>query len=353
MPFEPQRTRDIKLALSSRKQMTFGTALGDALIDERARPTNAEVTQVLKSFRSDIDHIKGDEFAADLQELVRDARRTFAFDLSSWLAAYAAAFGMGKVTSVQPDDVGAPTAWEHTIVFSDPAVSKQVPITTYSEQISTAANLNRKIADAAVNSFNVAGRIGPDAGPMALSIEAIASGIEAAGLATYPALASPEPGLLFNRDVDILLGTEGSPTSIKDRVVEWSVGVGQNLLADQGYFAGSGKFRGRLWHGRRDVNVSLVLFIDGSSDFKDKFDGETKEELKITVTGALIAAAVNHQMTIRLPAIRLPNLAYAEEVGMMTYRIDIGPEGVFRGATLTEPIEFKIINEEASFLGTM
>lgn len=352
MAFEFQRIRDRKLAFSSRKQTANGTALADALLDELVRQTDTAARAITKEFRSDLDQIKGDEFASDLQERRRDLRLTLAADLNSWLAAFAAVFCLGKVTTSQPDVANDPNAYEHIIIpTTPPGDSVLLPVTTLSQQIS--ADINEKLVDMVVRSMTLSGA--NNSAALGLSIEMIGSGIIAAGVASYPALPSPEIGLLFNSDMVISLGPEGSPVDISERIQDWSVTLTNNFDENLSYFPGSGLFRGRFPHGDRRLNASLGVFIKDVDDIKTLFDGTDKKELKFKVEGQLTTGgvAIKHSLELRLPAIRMTGLEPADDSGFGLWRIEIGPEGVMRGASLTEPFQFKIINEEATFLATV
>ncbi len=352
MAFEFQRVRDRKLALSSRKQTANGTALADALIDEAARQTDTAARAITKEFRSDLDQIKGDEFASDLQERRRDLRFTLAADLNSWLAAFAAAFSLGKVTTTQPDVINDPNAYQHIIIpTAPPGDSVLLPVTTLSQRIS--ADLNDKLVDMVVRSMTLSGA--NNSAALGLSIEMIGSGITAAGVASYPALASPEIGLLFNSNMVISLGPEGAPVDISERIQDWSVTLTNNFDENLAYFPGSGLFRGRFPHGDRRLNASLGVFIKDVDDIKTLFDGTDKKELKFKVEGLITTGgtAIKHSLELRLPATRMTALEPADDSGFGLWRIEIGPEGVMRGATLTEPFQFTIINEEPTFLATV
>jgi len=183
-------------------------------------------------------------------------------------------------------------------------------------------------------------------------VELIGSGFEAAGVATYPTLASPEVGPLFNRDMKIYLGTEGSPTEISDRIQEWSIALTNNFKEDLAYYPGSGLFRARFPHGSREATVTLGMFAKDVDDIRTLFDGTTSKEIKFLCAGALAGATQFHTFQARFPATRIVVLDPDSADEFRLWRLHVPPEGIFRGGTLTEPFEFKIINKEATFLAT-
>ena len=60
----------------------------------------------------------------------------------------------------------------------------------------------------------------------------------------------------------------------------------------------------------------------------------------------MIGAAVKHKLEIRLPAVRITALDDALEGNNYVWTLTIGPEGIFKGATLTEPLQITVVNED-------
>ncbi|MBI4462677.1 MAG: hypothetical protein HY653_07220 [Acidobacteria bacterium] len=346
--FEPQRAFDVTWVFSTKKETTYGTALADANLLKRVVLPAVEVGKISKSFRSDLDGFgKGHEFSTELEELTRDLRRSTSFDASSLTSAWVCAFGMGKVTTTQPNPAGNPTAYDHKFTFADPLVSKHAPTTTVYEEFT--ADLKRRLVSLACNEFSLSGR-GRD--PVELAAAWIGSGATSDGALAGGLPALTPQSFLLGPDADILLGPQGAPVSIKDRVLDWSVSVTQNLEADLGYFPGSAKFRGRLWYGPRRVSASLTLFAKEADDILTLFLNDTLRELKINLVGDQIGPGPEvHRALIRLPAVRLTAVDDALEGRHLVYRLEISEAGVFKQAGL-EPLEITVTNTEPSFLTT-
>ena len=350
MAFQPQRTHDIIVVWSPKVQTTFGTGLADGLLTTRVRPRNSDVAKMTKLYRSDLEHIKGDEFATDIQELSRSLSRSLVMDANSNNLGLAFAFAMGGVTTVQPDDIGDPNAWEHTIIFQAQSGGKDAQFTTIHEDVT--ADISQKLVDMVLAEMTLAGGVGPDAGPLELTTNWIGSGVTEAGMAAPPALAA-EKALMFSRDAVFSIGAEGAPVDISEQIREWSLSITQNIDEDGGYFLGSGKTRGRLWYGPRRVSFSFVVHMKETDNIKTLFDGVTKQEIKIEIdTGVLTTGGTveNHTLEIRLPNLILPTLDDADEVGMKTWRVEITPEAIMKGATLTEVLQVIVTNEEIDYL---
>jgi hypothetical protein len=353
MAFNWQRDIDINVAASSRKQGTIGTAHADGLLDEALRLVGPTIPVLSKEFRSDKGYIKGLEWAGDLTDRRHDLRWSPSFDSSSWLLAWAYAFLLGDVTTSQPDIPNDPNAYLHVIIPTRPPTDQPIlPVTTVSVQ--HLADVNQKFADLVAASVTLPG--GNNSAALGLAVEWIGSGVVAAGHASYPALTIPELGLLFNSDMVISLGTEGSPVDISERIQEWSITITNNFKPDLAYYPGSGKFRGRFPHGARDATVQLGVFAKDVDDIKTLFDGTATKEIKFLCLGDLTTGgttqANSHQIQLRFPATRIVTLEPDSGDEFRLWRLNVPPEGVFLGSTLTEPFEIRVINEEPTFLAT-
>jgi hypothetical protein len=350
MAFQAQRVQDITVVMSPKKQLTYGTGLADGLLTVRTRPTNSDAGKMTKIFRSDVDHIKGNEFATKVDELSRSLSRSLTMDANSDNLGIALAFAMGGVVTIQPDMANDPNAWEHTMTFQPSSGTVDAQVTTINEEIT--ADVTQKLVDMAVQDLTLRGVSGPDAGPLVLTTNWLGSGVTEAGMAAVPALA-PELANYFSRDAVFSLGTEGAPTDISEQILEWELGISQSLDNDGGYFLGSGKVKGRTWYGPRRVTFSFVVHMKETDNIKTLFDGVTQQEIKIEIdTGVLTSGgvAINHLLEIRLPQIVIPTLDDAEEIGMKTWRVEIGFESVMTGQTLTEPLQVIVTNEEIDYL---
>ena len=343
--FEPQRAFDTTWLFSPRKESAYGTALADPDLTKHVVASAVEVGKIAKLFRSDLDRFgKGHEFPTELNELARDLRRTTTFDASSLTTAWVCAFALGKVVTSQPNPGGNPSAYDHLITFADPAVSKHAPTTTVYEELT--ADLKRRLVSLACNDFSLSGRARD---PVQVAANWVGSGQTVAGALTpLPALTGQS--FFLGADTDILLGPQSAPVSLKDRVLDWSVSVTQNLDADLGYHPGSGKFRGRLWYGPRRVSAALTFFAREADDLLALFLNDTIQELRIVLSGDVIGPGPEkHQAIIKLPAVRLTAFDDALEGNHIVYRVEINETGVLKQGS-AEPLEITVTNTEPAFL---
>lgn len=343
--FEPQRAFDVTWLFSSRRESAYGTPLADADLTRRVVAPAVELGKLSKLFRNDLDRFgKGHEFATELEELSRDLRRTTSFDASSLTVAWVCAFGMGRVATTQPNPTGNPTAFDHLFTFADPALSKHAPTTTVYEELT--ADLRRRLVSLACNDLALSGR-GRD--PVQLTANWIGSGSTSDGVLTPLPALTPQ-SFFLGRDADVLFGPQGAPVSLRNRILDWSLSVTQNLESDLGYHPGSGLFRGRIWYGARRVSASLTLFAQETDDLLSLFLADTVRELQINLTGDVIGAGPEvHRVALRLPAVRITALDDALEGNHIVYRLEINEAGVLRQPGL-EPLEITVTNTEPSFL---
>ncbi len=343
--FEPQRALDVTWAFSPRKESAYGTALADGDLTRRVVANAVELGKIAKLFRSDLDRFgKGHEFATELEELARDLRRSTSFDASSLTLAWVAAFGMGKVITTQPNPVGNPTAYEHRCIFADPLVTKHAPTTTVYEELT--ADLKRRLVSLACNDFAISGRARE---PVQVAANWVGSGSTSDGaLSPLPALTAQS--FFLGADSDVLYGPQGAPVSLKDRVLDWSVSVTQNLDADLGYHPGSGKFRGRIWYGARRAAASFTVFTKQTDDIVSLFLNDTVRELQFVLDGDVIGPGPEkHHAIIKLPAVRITALDDAQEGNHIVFRVEINESGVLKQGS-NEPIEITVTNTESAFL---
>ena len=147
-------------------------------------------------------------------------------------------------------------------------------------------------------------------------------------------------------DVTIKLGAQGGTVDISERVLDWSFTVNQNLKADLGYSPGSGKFRDKMWFGKRTASASIRVWWDTSSDMLDLFLGDTLRELEF-----ILNTSVTDQLNALFPGIRFTQHETGVEQGFLTNNLSSGEDGVFKdvSGTPNEPIQITVINGQATY----
>ena len=174
------------------------------------------------------------------------------------MAGWAAYFGMGKVST---SGVGPFT---HINTFADPSVAADARVTTIYEEL--AAGEKRLLHSMAVDSVTFSGR---NQETVQMSMNFIGSGNKTDGAVTLPSLTALT---FFNGgDVTVKLGPQGATVDISERILDWSFTFGQNLKAGLGYSPGNGKFRDKMWFGKRVASATIRVWWDTTSDMLDLF----------------------------------------------------------------------------------
>ena len=93
MPFQPQRTYDVKWAFSNKKQADYATLVANNDLNQHISVIGADVAELSRtSYSNDKQYGKGHEFPTLFRELTREMKLARTMDLSSLMAGWAAAF---------------------------------------------------------------------------------------------------------------------------------------------------------------------------------------------------------------------------------------------------------------------
>src|SRR5579885_84942 len=236
--FDPQRIMDVKWAFSAKKQADYATLVPDDSITLAVPVIGTEIFELSRvQYTDEMRYGKGHEFATTQRELTRDSKYARTMDLSSLAAGWVCAFGMGKVVTTQPNPGGNPTAYKHVFTFFDPATAgKQVPVTTIVEKVSSAANFLRRLESMAISDFTISGK---NREVCQVAVNLMGSGKVTTGAdASFPASLSAV-SLLDMGVMTFKLGTQGAPTDLSVRLLDFTLKVTQNLDAANGYAPGS------------------------------------------------------------------------------------------------------------------
>jgi hypothetical protein len=196
---------------------------------------------------------------------------------------------------------GATTHYTHVMQCTDPlAVSgSRVSLVTSAyldAGNSEAGRLQRILQDLAVTGVTISGR-GKDI--VSQAVDMIGSGREVTDQAITPSsLADVQE--FANDGVKLEYGNKGgSLTDISDRLDTWSLRFNKQLASDQGYYPGSGLYRGRLWFIRRSFSIELGIYVNRANrDLIDDMKNRTEKEIKVTIDSGYLREH-RQQPTIR------------------------------------------------------
>lgn len=349
----PSRLQDRILVLSHKKQTNFATILPDADLQAgKTVPAAATIFgQPEPQWWTDRElAYKGHDFPTRSVETMREISDQYTFAGDSYLAAWAAVFGMGKITSVQPNAGGNPTAWRHTIKFMNPTTDGlDLPVTTGYVEASGHATLKRRLKALAIRQFNYEF---PAAGPIS-----IAAAIQGSGEITTGALASPPALMTLNllnaHNTTFSYGPQAAPVDVTSEIVRGSVrfSAGWGIDDEHSRHPGSGLFRTRAWVTRTELSLEFQRFVDDASSTPfDDWIADTAREVKVKVEGAVIGSGPEkHDLEIRGLAVRPRAQRIGEINGKAVYQYSIPAEGWFKEGS-ADVVTVIVTNTQASYL---
>lgn len=353
MPFSPQRMHDVRWAFSNKQQADYATLVADNDLTQHIAIIGADVAEVSRtSYSNDKQYGKGHEFPTVFRELTRELRLARTMDLSSLMAGWVAAFGMGNVVTSQPNPTNNATAHRHVITFFDASAGKQVPVTTVYEQVLAQPSFERRLESQAVADFTISGRSREVA---QLQIALVGSGKTTNGAMTVPALT---PVSVFDMGgLAFKLGPQGAPLDLSQRLLNFTVKATQNLDVQNAHTPGGGVYASRMWAGTRRATFDAEIFLDAAStDLIDDFVSASLLEVSFKFTGDRILQGQPemHDCEIKFPAVRITALPISSQGDLLVYKISAGESDVYKdaGGTPNEPLQITVTNTTPGYLGT-
>jgi len=343
----PVSSRSLKHVFALKKQSDIGTAVVDANVDfQRGEiefapwQRNRDVSVHDQGFYGKGNFATFNELLHQSYEIASTTRPASDLDLL-WMLVYS----MGGLASVQPDPVGEPNQWKHTITFADIGTSPEVDYTSFLEQMGDGSTPGHKIkgTGAWVGSCQMTGTFGD-------FIQASFSGgirKTATSAAALPAGVTAASLLNINR-TKLLLGPSGAPVNIDGAWVGFDITVNQNpeMKLRSGQPVGEEELIERVDRGDQSVTGSITVeFADVKRNF---FLNETIAAIEIEmISKTKISGGAG---TIPISAkIILPNLVFdaeswSEEGRTSTLELTLAEQSILEvGAT--QPITIEIITE--------
>ena len=349
----PARMQERILVVSHLKQTAYATILTDVNLQagKRLPPTAAFFGDPELTFFTDRERtMKGHDYTIVRDVLEQEVAGQLAMHGGSFMAAWMAAFGMGKVTSVQPNAGGNPTAWRHTIKPLDPAVDgKDLPVTTVYAEVANVAGLKRRLHSCAVRTF---GLEFPATGPVNLTADLVGSGqITTGALATPPTLL--DDPRLHCQNVVFSYGAQGAPPDVTSELVRGSLRFNftWNLDDENARHPGSGKFRSRAWIMKPDATLEFQRLVDDAvATPQSDFEAGTIVEVKAKVTGAQIGSGPEvHDLEIRGLAVAPRAIPKGQAGDKTLYQYSIAPDDWLKQGS-ADVLTVIVTNTQSSYL---
>jgi hypothetical protein len=332
--YEAQRVEDMWWAFSTKKQSDYDSPLENTDLTLMHPIREATVAEITREIRSDkATYGKGHEFATSMWEVARDLRFSRTLDGSSTILGWALAFALADVTTTQPNVVGAPNTYLHTMTFFDPVTedTSQLPVTSVVERVSK--GIERLLYSLAIASVTISAE---GFEQLQVAVDLIGSGQTATNALARPSM----PTLAYLSSSSALIKMGDSAEDISTRIRSWQVAINNNPREARGYFPGSGLYRGRMEIGSRSILPSFVLDVAEDSDLLTDFLAGTEVALDLRCEGDFTEGSTyKHYLRIRIPSAKYRALPIAESDGIFTYAVTFDEESVlYDGADSPNPI---------------
>lgn len=346
----PARSQELKIGIGYHKQTGTGasgttptqlqTALtAGSLWNLGIGTFSAPFPQFVKE--SDADFFgKGHEWVTQVFPTSIDAPFERTFHLTSQNFAHVACFAFGSQTKSGP----AAGAYQYICTPMDPVTDDvNLPATTVVGGIREGTGgeiIDMALIGAVCNSFTFRLQRGPGLQNSQLSSQWLGCGKYAnnSGIA-IPARFTEER---LGAGSTVALTINGVNYLTNARFVDLEYVFSNNVIADSGYFPGSGSqssfdIRGRMRMGRRTMSLSFQVELEAGSTELASLLAQTEGSVTITIEGSVIASAVKHTAKIELPEVVFRSFQLAEADGFVTAQVvaDVQYNGSTGPAILT------------------
>lgn len=343
----PGRDVAIEFAFSTKKQSAYGTALlpTDLTLAHTFLGGDIVEHKVEKATNQD-EFGKKMEFPTEQRNLTADVRLTRNSEATSLMLGWAFAFACGDCVTTTPE--GATLARQHVIKpmnIDDPAVGKQLPVTTVMEKL---GHLRQEIfRDILVSEVELSGKMGEQ---LKLKIPMIGSGHRVAGTQAMP--AATEGSFLKMADVKFQIGASDISAKLLDFTFNY-----KNEVADKlGYHPSSGylvsndpnspQVRGHLLVTKRSATMKFRCLME-NNDFRADMESNVLKSITITAEGATIEGSQKHKMILEIPKCYFNAVATAKEGNFFAYDATVL---VCWDDASSAPFKLTVVNNTAAYL---
>lgn len=346
MPFVNEGERWI--ALSTCKQPAYGQALSDTA-DWATHPVDSGMFETNTGKRNDKAQAgKGHLFATRQENTTSDTKAPISCDGSSYLVGLLASLANGQVVTSQPAPV-TPGVFKHVFTmmdFSNPSVGKQLPSTTFIENITGGEQF--KYRDMVCKSFKITGKSDEQ---IKVSADFVGSGHYELSSIEKPSLVQGTGFLNTNTMTFQYNGVMYSPL-----VKEFTFEQINELAEKDGYCPQSGflnatpgapQIKKRCLITGFDVTLSLKLLFD-TNVFKDDMLNNVKRDIVITAEAEVIEGTHKHQMLLELSDVWLEEVKRSSQDKLLC--VDIKTTLGYN-ETWKSPYRLTVINTVPEYLG--
>lgn len=320
------RLQELLIGFGKGKQTNISTANAVANV-WRLNKINAQLANPKLNTESDAEEFgKGHEFATTVYKTSWDAPGSIEKYLSSEIAAWAMAFGLGKVVKS-----GTTPNFTYTCTPLIPSNgdAAELPFFSYIEQIRPGAGvvLDRMLVGCCVEGWTITIGSGPGRANSKINIDFVGSGrlTEPSGITLPDATAEH-----LLPSASLTLTINGVDYVTNKNIVSLETGWRNNVAADQGFYPGSGfqttndgssgAVRGRMEFGNRQGTLRFTArFENGSGELT---------KLKNQTTGTAVIGLkydANNSLDITWQKVAFSSVEVGETSGIVTVQVDAQP----------------------------
>jgi len=276
------RLQEVLICFGKQKQTDIATAQAAAAM-WRFSKLNAQLANPKLATENDAEEYgKGHEFPTATFKTAWDVGGTLEKYLSAEIAAWAMAFGLGKVVK---SGTSPNFTYTCTPLFPANGDAAELPYFSFVEQIRPGAGvvLDRQAVGCAIESWQLVIGSGPGRANSKITVEFAGSGkvIDSATGITMPAAQTEK----LLPSASLTLSINGVDYVTSKNIVSLETGWKNNLRMDAGFYPGSGfqaagdgssgAIRGRLEFGNRQGNLKFVARFDNASTEYTKLKNQT------------------------------------------------------------------------------
>lgn len=300
----------------------------------------------------------GHDWATEQYILSHDASAPKNIEVSSeeigrWLL-----LAFGLIATSQPDATNAPNTYKHVFSPQDANTSRQLPATSYVEQIGSAFDVLYPSCCVEKLGFKCEGkgRITADAILKASGKRTSTSGVSFSGGTVHVSVPS---GLhFFYNSQSALIADDGSsPINYQCDYEKFMFSVENQFLADDAYRPGcpqyqtantpsSGMTRAELLFGDRNYPSSFVVRLASGGAEHAALKAQTSIAVTHTLTGDLIEDVYSHQLIFKLFISKYKTVKLGEQNGIVT--LEVTPELLYDTAN-SRIVQVELFNTIASY----
>jgi hypothetical protein len=320
------RTQEILIGFGKAKQTDIATANVVGGIWQ-LKKLNAALANPKLNTENDAEEFgKGHEYITEVFKTSWDVAGTIEKYLSAEIAAWAMAFGLGKVVKS-----GANPNWVYTCTPPNPSNGDAVelPYFSFIEQIRPGAGvvLDRMAVGCAVESWQIAVASGPGRANSKITIEFVGSGklTEPSGIALPAAIVEK-----LLPSASLALTINGTNYVTNKNIISLEFGGKNNIRLDDGFYPGSGfqtpadstsgAIRGRMEYGNRQFNLKFVARFVNGSDELTKLKNQTSGTAVITLT-----YDANNSLEVTFTKVSFSMAEVVDTDGRVTVSVECAP----------------------------